>query len=166
MPRHGRCNPERAVGRPVALSVVFLTLLPAMAGAAPVDEDPAVAARLTTSETVERIPLSGLRGPVECSVDALMRTIRLRSSTDPPAKLLSKIAGRTGGLCPTVLVRDGAVELTCRSRRFDAKFFHAMLDRGFYLPPAQLEAAFLSMAHTADDVESFVIAAKEVFATL
>jgi len=121
LPRHGRCNPERAVGRPVALSVVFLTLLPAMAGAAPVDEDPAVAARLTTSETVERIPLSGLRGPVECSVDALMRTIRLRSSTDPPAKLLSKIAGRTGGLCPTVLVRDGAVELTCRSRRFDAK---------------------------------------------
>ena len=51
------------------------------------------------------------------------------------------------------------------SARF-AKFFHSMLDRGFYLPPAQLEAAFLSMAHTADDVESFVIAAKEVFATL
>jgi glutamate-1-semialdehyde 2,1-aminomutase len=47
-----------------------------------------------------------------------------------------------------------------------AKFFHSMLDRGFYLPPAQLEAAFLSLAHTPDDVESFVIAAKEVFATL
>jgi len=47
-----------------------------------------------------------------------------------------------------------------------AKFFHSMLDRGFYLPPAQLEAAFVSMAHTPDDVESFVIAAKEVFATL
>ncbi|HEY8924901.1 MAG TPA: hypothetical protein VIU64_11015, partial [Polyangia bacterium] len=108
------------MGLPVVLPVVFLTLLPAMAGAAPVDQDPAVAARLTTSATVERIPLSGLRGSVECSVDALMRTIRLRSSQDPPAKLLSKIAGRTGGLCPTVAIRDGAVELTCRSRRFDA----------------------------------------------
>jgi hypothetical protein len=105
----------------VALSVVILTLLPAMAAAAPVDDDPAVAARLTTSETVERIPLAGVRGPVECSVDALMRTIRLRSSQDSPAKLLSKIAGRTGVLCPTVVIRDGAVELTCRSRRFDAK---------------------------------------------
>ena len=47
-----------------------------------------------------------------------------------------------------------------------AKFFHAMLDRGFYLPPAQLEAAFISLAHTPDDIESFVVAAKEVFATL
>jgi glutamate-1-semialdehyde 2,1-aminomutase len=47
-----------------------------------------------------------------------------------------------------------------------AKFFHAMLDRGFYLPPAQLEAAFISLAHTPDDIESFVVAAKEVFAGL
>jgi glutamate-1-semialdehyde 2,1-aminomutase len=44
-----------------------------------------------------------------------------------------------------------------------AKFFNAMLDRGFYLPPAQLEAAFLSLAHTPEDIESFVVAAKEVF---
>jgi glutamate-1-semialdehyde 2,1-aminomutase len=40
------------------------------------------------------------------------------------------------------------------------RFFNAMLDRGFYLPPAQLEAAFLSLAHTPEDVESFVVAAK------
>jgi glutamate-1-semialdehyde 2,1-aminomutase len=51
------------------------------------------------------------------------------------------------------------------TQRF-AKFFHAMLDRGFYLPPAQLEAAFISLAHTPDDIESFVVAAKEVFASL
>jgi len=104
----------------VVLPVVFLTLLPAMAAAAPVTDDPAVAARLTTSHTVERIPLSGLRGTVEASVDALMGTIRLRSSQDPPAKLLAKIVGHTGGLCPTAVVRDGAVELSCRTHRFDA----------------------------------------------
>ena len=62
-------------------------------------------------------------------------------------------------------VTDLASAKQADTARF-AKFFHSMLDRGFYLPPAQLEAAFLSMAHTADDVESFVIAAKEVFATL
>ena len=43
-----------------------------------------------------------------------------------------------------------------------ARFFHAMLDRGFYLPPAQLEAAFISMAHTPEDIETFVVAAKDV----
>ena len=32
--------------------------------------------------------------------------------------------------------------------------------------PAQLEAAFISLAHTPDDIESFVVAAKEVFPTL
>ena len=84
--RHGRCNPWAVVFP----SVAILTLLPALGLAAPaVDDDAPVAARLTTTETVERIPLVGLRGPVECSVDALMRTIRLRASKDPPAKVLS-----------------------------------------------------------------------------
>lgn len=33
-----------------------------------------------------------------------------------------------------------------------ARFFHGMLDRGVYLAPSQFEAAFLSTAHTADDL--------------
>jgi glutamate-1-semialdehyde 2,1-aminomutase len=43
-----------------------------------------------------------------------------------------------------------------------ARFFAGMLDRGFMLPPAQLEAAFLSLAHTVEDVESFAAAARDV----
>lgn len=35
-------------------------------------------------------------------------------------------------------------------------FFHAMLDRGIYLPPSPYETAFLSTAHTADDVELLI----------
>jgi len=62
-------------------------------------------------------------------------------------------------------VTDLASARQADTARF-ARFFHAMLDRGFYLPPAQLEAAFVSLAHTPEDVESFVVAAKEVFATL
>ncbi|MEA2624110.1 MAG: glutamate-semialdehyde -aminomutase, partial [Candidatus Binatota bacterium] len=41
------------------------------------------------------------------------------------------------------------------------RFFHAMLERGFYLPPAQFEAAFLSLAHADDDVDAFVRAASD-----
>ena len=41
-----------------------------------------------------------------------------------------------------------------------AKFFRAMLDAGIYLPPSQFEAAFLSAAHTEDDVQKTVAAAK------
>ena len=33
-----------------------------------------------------------------------------------------------------------------------ARFFHAMLDQGVYFAPSQFEAAFLSSAHTEDDI--------------
>ena len=46
-----------------------------------------------------------------------------------------------------------------------ARFFHAMLDRGVYLPPAQFEAAFVSLAHTEADVDATVAAAREAFAS-
>ncbi len=47
-----------------------------------------------------------------------------------------------------------------------ARFFHAMLDRGFYLPPAQLEAAFVSLAHTEAEIDAFGAAATEALAAL
>ena len=48
------------------------------------------------------------------------------------------------------------------TKRF-AKFFHAMLDRGIYLPPSQFEAFFVSAAHTDADIERTLDAAKESF---
>jgi glutamate-1-semialdehyde 2,1-aminomutase len=43
------------------------------------------------------------------------------------------------------------------------KFFRSMLDSGVYLPPSQYEAAFLSAAHTGEDVQKTIGAAKEAF---
>jgi glutamate-1-semialdehyde 2,1-aminomutase len=43
------------------------------------------------------------------------------------------------------------------------KFFRAMLDAGIYLPPSQFEAAFLSVAHSEDDVQKTIAAAKKAF---
>jgi glutamate-1-semialdehyde 2,1-aminomutase len=45
-----------------------------------------------------------------------------------------------------------------------ARFFHGMLERGFYLPPSQFEAAFLSLAHSDADVDGVAEAAAEVLA--
>ena len=44
------------------------------------------------------------------------------------------------------------------------KFFRSMLDSGVYLPPSQYEAAFLGAAHTEQDVEATIAAAKQAFA--
>jgi glutamate-1-semialdehyde 2,1-aminomutase len=47
-----------------------------------------------------------------------------------------------------------------------ARFFHAMLERGVYFPPAQFEAAFVSCAHGVSDVDATVSAAREAFRAL
>ena len=44
------------------------------------------------------------------------------------------------------------------------RFFRHMLDSGIYLPPSQFEAAFLSAAHTQQDIEETIAAAKQAFA--
>jgi glutamate-1-semialdehyde 2,1-aminomutase len=44
-----------------------------------------------------------------------------------------------------------------------AKYFHGMLKRGIYLAPSQFEAGFLSTAHTMEDIEKTVAAARESF---
>ena len=46
------------------------------------------------------------------------------------------------------------------SRRY-AAFFHGMLDRGVNFPPSQFEAAFLSAAHSVQDVAVSIDAARE-----
>jgi glutamate-1-semialdehyde 2,1-aminomutase len=48
------------------------------------------------------------------------------------------------------------------TQRF-ARFFHAMLDRGIYLPPSQFEAAFISAAHTEEDIRRTISAACEAW---
>src|SRR5512142_1605239 len=43
------------------------------------------------------------------------------------------------------------------------RFFRAMLDRGVYLAPSQFEAAFVSAAHSEEDIRKTVAAAREAF---
>jgi glutamate-1-semialdehyde 2,1-aminomutase len=44
--------------------------------------------------------------------------------------------------------------------------FHAMLDRGVYLPPSAYEACFLSLAHTEADIEHLTRTLREALATI
>ena len=59
-------------------------------------------------------------------------------------------------------VTDYASAKASDTRRF-GRFFHAMLERGVYLPPAQFEAAFVSRAHGEAEIEATVAAAAEAF---
>jgi len=55
-------------------------------------------------------------------------------------------------------IRDLAAAKRADTQAY-ARFFHAMLDAGFYLPPSQFEVAFVSAAHAAEDVDRFLEAA-------
>lgn len=46
------------------------------------------------------------------------------------------------------------------------KFYHGMLERGHYFAPALYEAGFVSAAHTDEDIDRTIEAAREVFRTL
>ncbi|MCL4402100.1 MAG: glutamate-1-semialdehyde 2,1-aminomutase [Acidobacteria bacterium] len=47
-----------------------------------------------------------------------------------------------------------------------AQFFRLMLERGIYLAPSQFEAAFVSAAHSEEDIRGTVAAAREAFSLL
>ena len=62
-------------------------------------------------------------------------------------------------------VHDYASAKTSDTALF-ARFFHELLARGIYFPPAQYEAAFVSLAHTESDIDATVRAAGEIFREL
>jgi glutamate-1-semialdehyde 2,1-aminomutase len=43
------------------------------------------------------------------------------------------------------------------------RFFHGMLERGIYLPPAQWEAAFVAAVHSDRHLDAAISAAREAF---
>lgn len=47
-----------------------------------------------------------------------------------------------------------------------SKFHRGMLERGIYLAPSQFEAGFTSLAHTEEDIDKTLAAAKEVLSSL
>ena len=75
-----------------------------------------------------------------------------------------------GGMFGLVFTDDGPVRSYAQVAAADVerfkKFFHGMLDEGVYLAPSAFEAGFVSAAHTDDNIEATVAAARKVFSTL
>jgi glutamate-1-semialdehyde 2,1-aminomutase len=84
-----------------------------------------------------------------------------RAATD--AKI-PHVVQRVGSML-TLFFHDGPVLNYDDARRSDtrrfARFFWEMLARGIYLPCSQFEAAFVSAAHSLDDIDQTIEAARE-----
>ncbi|MCS7080083.1 MAG: glutamate-1-semialdehyde 2,1-aminomutase [Chloracidobacterium sp.] len=70
----------------------------------------------------------------------------------------------------TIFFTDGEVTDWDSASKSDtalfARFFHAMLQEGVYLPPSQYEAAFMGLAHTDEVVEATLAAAERALSKL
>ena len=75
-----------------------------------------------------------------------------------------------GGMFGLVFTADGPVRSYAQIAAADVerfrKFFHGMLGEGVYLAPSAFEAGFVSAAHSDDDIDATVAAARKVFRTL
>jgi glutamate-1-semialdehyde 2,1-aminomutase len=106
----------------------------------------------------------------------------LRHLTAHP-KVYSQLEERTAALCAaagggvtvnragsmfTLFFTDCPVTDYESAKRSDtarfSRFFHAMLEGGIYLPPSQFEAAFVSAAHTEEDIRRTAAAIRDAFA--
>jgi glutamate-1-semialdehyde 2,1-aminomutase len=104
---------------------------------------------------------------------------RLRALTDRLIEGLSGAAQTAGvpfatnhvcGMFGIFFTRETRVErysqvMACDVERFK-RFFHAMLGAGIYLAPSAFEAGFMSVAHSAADIDATVAAAARAFAAL
>jgi len=68
---------------------------------------------------------------------------------------------RVGSMLCLFFTEENVVDfksaLTSDTQKY-GKYFHEMLNRGIYLPPAQYEAYFISTAHTDEDIEKTISA--------
>lgn len=99
------------------------------------------------------------------------RSARLAAGLDEAAKAagIAQTIGRCGSMMTLFFnpqpVTDWESAARCDTGRY-ARFFWGMIDRGVYLPCSQYEAWFLSTAHTRQDIEASIAAAREVVAAL
>lgn len=99
------------------------------------------------------------------------RTQKLTQGLEEAARTsaVSVKLGRAGSMFTLFFadkeIIDADSARSCDTKRF-ANFFQGMLREGIYWPPAQFEAAFLSVEHSERDVERTIGAAKNVLAVL
>ncbi len=121
------------------------------------------AAMAAGAATLEALQEEGAYGQLEA------RSAKLADGLAAAAKAAGVAVwiNRVGSLL-CVFMTPGPVTDYASASRSDmplyAKYFHAMLERGVYLAPAQLECMFVSLAHTDEHIERTIAAAAEAFA--
>jgi glutamate-1-semialdehyde 2,1-aminomutase len=114
---------------------------------------------------LEELSAGGVYAKLEETGAALEAGLTEAARSAKIAMRFNRIGSMFCGYFTDQPVLDLAGALRSDRARF-AKYFHAMLAEGIYLAPSQFEAGFISLAHTAADVEKTVRAARKALGTI
>ncbi|HQQ63666.1 MAG TPA: glutamate-1-semialdehyde 2,1-aminomutase [Pseudomonadales bacterium] len=116
--------------------------------------------------TLDIISQPGFYEPLFAKTDKLVKGLR-SAADNAGVAMTSNHVGSMWGLFFTEAktVCNYQQVMACDTQRFN-RFFHGMLNESIYLAPASYEAAFMSSAHSDEDIDATIAAAANVFATL
>ena len=80
----------------------------------------------------------------------------------PPGVTVNRVGSMFTYFFTTDPVTNWESAKKCDTARF-GKFFHFLLEHGVYIAPSQFEAGFVSAAHSPEDIQATVAAAREFF---
>ena len=82
---------------------------------------------------------------------------------------IATVTNRVGSMWTSFFTTEPVIDWNTANkcnRETYGRFFHAMLETGVYLAPSQFEAAFVSLAHTDEVIDTTIDAARRAFARI
>jgi glutamate-1-semialdehyde 2,1-aminomutase len=116
-------------------------------------------------ETLQRLKGKGVYAQLEERSAALAKGLGRAALKAGIALTQTRVGSMMGAFFSPGPVVDWNSAKKCDTKAY-AKFFHQMLEGGIYFAPSQFEAAFMSLAHTQQDIERTIKAAHEAFKAL
>ena len=122
----------------------------------------AVAAGLAT---LDAISAPGFHARLSASTERLVNGLNAAAKDAGVTFCADSVGGMFGLYFAAKPPTSFAEVMQCDKEKFN-RFFHAMLDLGFYLAPSAFEAGFVSAAHSDADIDATIQAARQAFGQL
>jgi len=115
--------------------------------------------------TLTELQKKGVYESLENKTERLMSGLQNAADEAAIAFKTSHIGSMAGFFFTSIDVSNFEDAKKCDLDRF-AKFYRIMLEKGVYFAPSQFEACFISLAHSDEDIDQTITAARQAMAVL
>ena len=115
--------------------------------------------------TLTELQKNGVYEALDSKTDKLMKGLQSAADDAAIPFKTGHVGSMAGFFFTSEDVNDFDDAKKCDLDRF-AKFYRIMLDKGVYLAPSQFEACFVSLAHSDEDIDETIAAARLAMAAL